>query len=32
VSKKLMVVKVILCASDYICSIIRYCFRSFKQL
>jgi len=25
-------VKVILCASDHICSIVRYCFRSFKQL
>ena len=24
--------KVILCASDHICSIVRYCFRSFKQL
>ena len=23
---------VILCASDHICSIVRYCFRSFKQL
>ena len=26
------VVKVILCASEHICSIVRYCFRSFKQL
>ena len=25
-------VKVILCASEHICSIVRYCFRSFKQL
>ena len=25
-------VKVILCASKHICSIVRYCFRSFKQL
>ena len=25
-------VKVILCASEHICSILRYCFRSFKQL
>ena len=24
--------KVILCASEHICSIVRYCFRSFKQL
>jgi len=24
--------KVILCASKHICSIVRYCFRSFKQL
>ena len=24
-------VKVILCASEHICSIVRYCFRSFKQ-
>ena len=23
--------KVILCASEHICSIVRYCFRSFKQ-
>jgi len=28
----LKVVKVILCASEHICSIVRYCFRSFKQL
>ena len=25
-------IKVILCASEHICSIVRYCFRSFKQL
>ena len=25
-------VKVILCTSEHICSIVRYCFRSFKQL
>ena len=25
-------VKVILCACEHICSIVRYCFRSFKQL
>ena len=25
-------VKVILCASEHICSIVRYCFRSFTQL
>jgi len=25
-------IKVILCASEQICSIVRYCFRSFKQL
>ena len=25
------IVKVILCASEHICSIVRYCFRSFKQ-
>ena len=25
-------VKVILCASEHICSIVRYCFGSFKQL
>ena len=25
-------VKVILCTSEHICSIARYCFRSFKQL
>ena len=24
-------VKVILCASEHICSIVRYCFKSFKQ-
>jgi len=24
------VIKVILCASEHICSIVRYCFRSFK--
>ena len=24
--------KVILCASEHICSIVRYCFRSFKQI
>jgi len=24
--------KVILCASEHICSIVRYCFRSFKEL
>ena len=30
---KIMVnIKVILCASEHICSIVRYCFRSFKQL
>ena len=27
-----MFIKVILCASEHICSIVRYCFRSFKQL
>jgi len=27
-----IVVKVILCASEHICSIVRYCFRSFNQL
>ena len=27
-----VVIKVILCASEHICSIVRYCFRSFKQL
>ena len=26
------IVKVILCASEHICSIVGYCFRSFKQL
>jgi len=25
-------IKVILCTSEQICSIVRYCFRSFKQL
>ena len=25
-------VKVILCASEHICSIVRYCFKSFKKL
>ena len=29
---KLYRFKVILCASEHICSIVRYCFRSFKQL
>ena len=24
--------KLILCASEHICTIVRYCFRSFKQL
>jgi len=24
------IIKVILCASEHICSIVRYCFRSFK--
>ena len=28
----LLCVKVILFASEHICSIVRYCFRSFKQL
>ena len=28
----IMFIKVILCASEHICSIVRYCFRSFKQL
>ena len=27
-----MLLKVILCESEHICSIVRYCFRSFKQL
>ena len=27
-----IILKVILCASEHICSIVRYCFRSFKQL
>jgi len=27
----LVSLKVILCASEHICSIVRYCFRSFKQ-
>ena len=26
------IIKVIICASEHICSIVRYCFRSFKQL
>ena len=26
------ILKVILCASEHICSIVRYCFRSYKQL
>ena len=30
--RNLNCVKVILCASEHICSIVRYCFRSFKQL
>ena len=29
---KMLHVKVILCASEHICSIVRYCFRSYKQL
>ena len=29
---RLLCIKVILCASEHICSIVRYCFRSFKQL
>jgi len=27
----LYLLKVILCASEHICSTVRYCFRSFKQ-
>ena len=27
-----LIFKVILCSSEHICSIVRYCFRSFKQL
>ena len=30
--KHVIYIKVILCASEHICSIVRYCFRSFKQL
>ena len=30
--KTVCLIKVILCASEHICSIVRYCFRSFKQL
>ena len=30
--KQFTMLKVILCASEHICSIVRYCFRSFKQL
>ena len=29
---KTCIIKVILCASEHICSIVRYCFKSFKQL
>jgi len=28
----MLMFKVILCASEHICSIVRYCCRSFKQL
>jgi len=31
-SVKYTTFKVILCASEHICSIVQYCFRSFKQL
>ena len=30
--KDFTLIKVILCASEHICSIVQYCFRSFKQL
>ena len=30
--KSVHMFKVILCASEHVCSIVRYCFRSFKQL